>query len=198
MNRKERKRVLLIGDSIRMHYTPIVRRKLRKSAEILIIDENCQDSRKVKANLLRWIDNFNAESIDIIHFNCGLHDIKKPFDAEENQVPIEEYRQNLEDIVEILKERTDAVLIWANTTPVIFERHHEHKSFDRHLEDVIDYNEVARLIMEKGEIPINDLYAELYTGRIGKYIKKDGVHLRRRGNRIIANKVAGYISDYLK
>jgi hypothetical protein len=31
-------------------------------------------------------------------------------------------------------------VIWALTTPVVYERHHEIKSFDRYEEDVYAYN----------------------------------------------------------
>lgn len=190
-------RILLIGDSIRMHYTPLVWKKLKDVAEILIIDENCQDSQKIRQNLAKWLDQFGKKTIDIVHFNCGLHDIKREFGSDENQVPITQYKENLRFIVDYLQKNTDATLIWATTTPVITELHHKNKPFDRFLDDVKYYNEIAAEIMKQASIPVNDLFSVIDGPKIKKYIKKDGVHCKRKGNRLVSTQVARFLKKYI-
>ena len=68
-------RVALVGDSIRRAYQPLVAQALGEQAEVFGSGENGGDS----ANVLAKLDKMAlAYRPDIIHFNCGLHDIKTP------------------------------------------------------------------------------------------------------------------------
>jgi len=65
--------VLLLGDSIRMHYQPVVRQELGPDFEVRGPAENCATSRNLLANLERWA---LAAPASIIHVNAGLHDLR--------------------------------------------------------------------------------------------------------------------------
>ena len=96
---------------------------------------------------------------DVIQFNCGIHDltylneagkVAGPKEGGKPQVPLDEYRANLEKIVARLK-KTGAALIWCTTTPM------NHPDVYRLPDDVDRYNEVAKEVMEKNGVQINDL-----------------------------------------
>ena len=48
---QELPRVVLIGDSIRLGYAPIVAKKLEGRAQVISVEQNGGDSRRVRANL---------------------------------------------------------------------------------------------------------------------------------------------------
>lgn len=190
-------RILLIGDSIRMRYAPIVKEHFKATANVIIIKENCQDSKKVLTHLPKWLKQAKAPDIKIIHFNCGLHDIKRMHGSETNQQPLPQYETNLQKIVDLMKEKTNAQLIWATTTPVIYELHHKNKDFDRFEADVELYNAAAKKIIDQHQIPINDLNAVIKNNGINLCISQDGVHMNEKGNNLLANAVISSLGYYL-
>ena len=109
------KTVVLIGDSIRMGYESTVRSKLVSLAEVWTPADNGETSAKLLAHLDDWALSRQA---DIIHFNCGLHDIKREFDQTEAQVPLSDYAANVRSILTQLRDKTAAAIIWATSTPV--------------------------------------------------------------------------------
>ena len=70
--------VLLIGDSIRMGYQETVARQLCDVAEVWGPEQNGGDSANVRAHLEEWALSRPAA---VLHLNCGLHDLKRPFDT---------------------------------------------------------------------------------------------------------------------
>ena len=70
------KKLVLIGDSIRMGYQDEVRRQLPTEVEIFTPTQNGGDSRNVKSHLKEWV---LEQSATVVHLNCGLHDIKREF-----------------------------------------------------------------------------------------------------------------------
>ena len=113
-------RVVLVGDSIRLGYAPIVARLLSGKAAVISVEANGGDSGNVLRNLEEWVVR---EKPDIVHFNAGLHDLKVSRKAREYQVPIDQYEANLRKIVQIIRQETSASLIFASTTPILDERH---------------------------------------------------------------------------
>jgi lysophospholipase L1-like esterase len=201
MEKKENEqisRVLLIGDSIRMHYAPLVKNKLKGKAIVVEIPKNGGDSKNVKKHLKKWLKKAHSNSLDIIHLNCGLHDIKRQFNATKNQQPLENYKENLKGIVSCLKDITRAKLVWATTTPVIYERHHAVKGFDRFEEDVKEYKAAATAIMKKCNIPINDLNKVITGNSVAECLLPDGVHMTEKGNGLLADAVSGCITRLLE
>lgn len=189
--------MLLIGDSIRLAYAPLVARALKHVAKVITIKENCEDSAKIRANIKRWMHEAGPLELRAVHLNSGLHDIKRAFGSNKYQQPLPAYIDNWRWIVATLREMTDARLIWATTTPVIYERHHARKGFDRFNEDVIKYNEAALAIMKETNVPVNDLYDVITRYGKERAIKEDGVHMTRAGNRALAAAVTVALRGFL-
>ena len=184
------KQVVLIGDSIRMGYQPVVVAALRGVAEVWGPKANGGDSSNVLAHLDEWAIERKP---DIVHANAGLHDIKRPFGAKQNQVPIERYRENLEAVFRRVTEETEAILIWAKTTPVNERWHHQRKGFDRFEADVEAYNGVALDLARAMGVPLDDLTrAALEAGR-DTVLNEDGVHFTPRGYNLLGKAVADCI-----
>src|SRR5215213_10037927 len=67
-------KVALVGDSIRLGYGPKVAERLKGRAVVLSLEDNGGDSGNVLAHLEEWI---LREKPDVVHLNCGLHDLKR-------------------------------------------------------------------------------------------------------------------------
>lgn len=192
-----RPRVLLLGDSISMGYTLAVRERLGDSANVHRPPENGRSTRQTLERLETYL---GSGPWDVIHFNCGIHDLtfvgpdRKGLleqDGGRIQVSLQEYRENLERIIARLK-RTGATLVWASTTPV-----GETVQF-RQSRDVVAYNARAAEIMERHGIAVNDLHAFARTGlQTGKLESKDGVHFSAISSQALGAVVAGAIERAL-
>ena len=112
-------RILLLGDSIRMSYQPLVAEILDGKAEVVGPAENCQYSLFTLSSLDRWIGELGQ--FDVVHWNNGLHDCGHNPNRSPVQIPIDMYRANLGFILKRLKSLTPNV-IWASNTPVHPER----------------------------------------------------------------------------
>lgn len=188
------KSVILIGDSIRMAYQAQVRAQLAGQAEVWAPEDNGGNSRNVLAHLQDWV---LARQPDIIHLNCGLHDLRKPFDADARAVPLDEYRANVRRILTRIQAGTGATVIWATTTPVNEAWHHANKGFDRRESDVDAYNAAARAVAQELGVPVNDLFAVMRDAGPDAYLLEDGVHFNAAGSTLLGNAVAAGIRRWL-
>ncbi len=179
--------IVLIGDSIRMGYQPFVQEELRDEMEVWGATQNGGTSSNVLAHLEEWVISRDP---DVVHLNCGLHDIKKEFGAENNNIPLEEYQENVEQILRTILEKTSAKVIWATTTPVNERRHHETKGFDRFETDVEAYNREATQIAQKLGVQINNLYEVVMKAGRDRLLQKDGVHFIEEGSALLGRAVA--------
>ena len=186
-------RVLTIGDSISIGYTPFVAEMLTGQAEIGHNPGNGGDSDNVLANMDAWLAEAGA---DVVHLNCGLHDLKVARDTRAHQVPLERYRRNLTEIGRRLA-ACGALPVWASSTAVIDARHNAVKEFDRHNADVDAYNAAAGEIMLAAGIRINDLHAAAIAAGIETVVCDDGVHMTDGGYAILAQAVADCIRKAL-
>src|SRR5712671_3671107 len=66
-------RVLLIGDSISIGYTPGVRELLKGRANVHRIPANGGPTKNGIANIEKWL---GTGKWDVIHYNWGIHDLK--------------------------------------------------------------------------------------------------------------------------
>ena len=185
--------VVLIGDSIRMGYEAGVR-KLFPERDIWSPEENGGDCQRIRQNLDAWA---TSRSPSVIHINCGLHDLKKDFETGTAAVPLEDYEENVLQILSRLKRETESVIIWALTTPVNEAWHHARKGFDRLEVDVLSYNATARKICEDLQIPVNDLYSIINQGGRDALLKPDGVHFEEPGCELLARAVADVLQKHL-
>jgi acyl-CoA thioesterase-1 len=188
-------RVLLIGDSITMGYTAPLRELLAGKANVQHPPENCGPSRRILEHLDRYL---GKKRWDVIQLNCGIHDltylnearkVTAPKDGGKPQVPLDEYRANLEMIVARLK-KTGATLIWCTTTPM------NHPDVYRLPADVDRYNEVAKGVMEKNGVQINDLNRRVHDFKKPMWTP-EGVHYTPEGYRELAGAAAPVIEAAL-
>lgn len=181
-------KIVLIGDSIRLGYGPRVGQILQGKAQVISPDPNGGDSANVLKHLEEWIVR---EKPDIVHFNCGLHDLKVSKENGRHQVELTEYEANLRQIVARLQRETSATLVFANTTPILDERHARRgAAFDRREVDVGRYNAAALAIMKQSGVAVNDLHA--MVGRAGpeSALGPDGTHYTPAGYERLAEAVA--------
>lgn len=195
--------VLILGDSISIGYYPFVRDALKGKAEVTRPfkpdgkPENCQGTTNGIANIDRWIGDTKW---DVIHFNFGLHDIKHvdPDTGKNSNIPEhprqaepKQYKSNLKQITKKLK-ATRAKLIFATTTP-----YPENVGGPlRQYGDAEKYNKIARKIMKKNKIPVNDLYA-FVSPRMNQIQRPNNVHFTDEGSKALAGQVSKSIIGYL-
>ena len=190
-------RVLLIGDSIRMGYAPGVRERLVGRAEIAEIPENGGDSANLLAKLPAWFAAVADDPPVVAHVNCGLHDIKRAYGSDARQVGLAEYGANVRSVLALLADRMAGKVVWASTTPVLYERHHARKGFDRFDADVLDYNEAAASVAAELGVAVHDLYRVVAHDNVIECVGEDGVHMTERGNALLADHVSKQLHDYV-
>lgn len=180
-------RVLLIGDSISIGYSVPVRQLLANKANVHRIPGNGGPSSNGVFLIDSWIGD---KRWDVIHFNFGLHDLKRMSDGKQ-QVSPEAYERYLRLLVERLK-KTGASLIFATTTPVPEGK----VSPPREPADVGVYNGIAVRVMRENGIAINDLYA-FATPKLKEIQQPVNVHFSDKGSVFLAEKVAAAIQSSL-
>jgi acyl-CoA thioesterase-1 len=187
-------RVLLIGDSISIGYTPAVREALAGIANVHRIPENGGSTRDGLKKLDAWLKTDGGSKWDVIHCNWGLHDLKHWKDgkldlAGTQMTPVELYQDNLRELIARLVE-TGAKVIFATTTPV------PEGSAGRMAGDELGYNQAARDIMVEAKVPINDLHATAQA-QLEKIQLPKNVHFTPEGSRMLGMQVAAEIKRAL-
>lgn len=192
-------RVLIIGDSISIGYTKPTIELLKGVANVERVKANCGDTNRGLKNLQRWLGKTDWA---VIHFNWGLHDLCYRHPDSKTQghrdkvngmisVPLDQYEKNLETLVKQL-EQTNATLIWATTTPV------PEGEAGRVVGDDLKYNEVAKKIMQKHNIIINDLHQLAKGFDAPLWAGPGNVHFKPAGSQKLAQQVAREIKAALK
>ncbi len=187
--------IVLIGDSIRIGYAPFVTEMLKGKADVVAAKENGGDTTRVISNLEQWAI---VHQPTVVHFNCGLHDLKVLKKTKKAQVSIEEYEKNLRDIVGRLQKETKARLIFATTTPIRDKLHAKRGGdFDRRESDVKRYNDVALKVMKEKGVEIDDLHAIVAEAGVEKMQRTDGTHYTPDGNKELAKAVVKSVTKKL-
>lgn len=186
-------RVLIIGDSISLGYTPTVRAALTNVA--VVVHNANPDNAGSTAGGLRHLDAWIGDgNWDVIHFNWGLWDINRRVAGKRNTdgpvaTPSDDYAARLEQLVARLKQ-TRARLIWAQTT-------YCSGGWGRRRGDEETYNAIASEIMARHGVAINDLHA-LTRGFAPELFKSPGnVHYTDDGYRSIGEQVVRAIRQAL-
>jgi len=185
------KRLVLIGDSIRLGYAPYVVQALAGEYEVISPAANGGTSANVLAHLEEWAVDPRP---DVVHLNCGLHDIRREFASGARAVEPDAYRCNLDEILSRLVQSGAAVVL-ATTTPVNYARHHANKGFDRFEEDVQEYNGILRDVARRHGVRINDLYSIIMDAGRDDLLLPDGVHFSPEGYRLLGQEVARVVRD---
>jgi lysophospholipase L1-like esterase len=182
-------KVVLVGDSIRMGYAPLVAKLLDGKAIVVSAKPNGEDTGNVLKNLDEWVIR---EQPAVVHLNAGLHDLKHT--ANGYQVPLADYQNNLKTILERIEKGTKAKIIFATSTPIMDDLHAARKAgFDRVEADVQKYNTAAVAVMKQAGIPVNDLHKLVGDHGKEQLMAGDGTHYTDAGYELLAAAVANSI-----
>ena len=192
-------KVLIIGDSISLGYTPHVQALLKGKAIVTHHRGNAGHTGMGLKNLDKWI---GETQWDLIHFNWGLWDLcyRHPDSKVQGNrdkvngtvtTPLRLYESNLNQLVKRLK-KTKTKLIWAHTTVV------PEKEAGRFVGDDKRYNDVAAKVMKKYGVPVNDLHALTKKFPSDLFVKPGDVHYTQQGYQKIAKQVSLKILTTLK
>lgn len=202
-------KLFVIGDSISMQYGPHLEKYVQgvwhydrkqddgQAAKNLDVPvgANGGDSRMVLEYLRLKLKDKSFRP-DVLLLNCGLHDIKRHPNTNAIQVTLDNYRRNLETIVQLLQARGIA-LVWMRTTPVEDERHNSRsQAFKRYARDLDEYNRLADEVMARHKIPVIDLYA--FTKALGSEHFIDHVHYDEAARALQAAHIAGFLHAYIQ
>ncbi|WP_243739334.1 SGNH/GDSL hydrolase family protein [Flavicella sediminum] len=152
--------MLIIGDSISIGYTPFVKEALAAKAEVFHNVGNAQHTRNGLEKIDSWLGD---KEWNIIQINWGLWDLcyrnpTKTGPKSRDKVngvltnEIDVYAANLEKLVTRIKEKSNAKIIFVTTTYV------PNKEPGRFYKDVAKYNAVAKEVMDKNAVIVNDIY----------------------------------------
>ncbi len=184
-------RVLIIGDSISIGYTPRVRKLLDGKANVHRPKTNCRWSAFGNENVLQWIGD---EKWDLIHFNFGLWDWYGW--SQENKSTPQTYATSLDGVVRKLK-KSGARLIFAVTTPPCVGPERKVKVVITN-ERADEFNKAARAVMKKHGVLINDLYSVIGNDRAKYQRGENDVHYNEAGRDLLAAQVSKMILKGLK
>jgi hypothetical protein len=152
------KKILLIGDSIRLGYDDYVKESMKNVAEVYYPAENCQSAAVVLTTLHAWADGLGLYEADAVHFNAGHWDNLRIY-GDEPIMSIEAYAVNIRRIAQRIRFLfPDAKIIFATTTPV-YEAGFIEEFVARRNSDIEAYNAAACEALADLDVTINDLYS---------------------------------------
>jgi len=205
------KKVLLVGDSIRLDYGKYLKNYLKDDIELygrpdeesayknldIAVGANGGCSNRVLDYVKEMVesDSFN---FDYFVFNCGLHDIIRIRPEEKIVTDEETYRYNLSEILRIAAERK-IKCAFISTTPAEKNRYSEDIYFCREYEDVLRYNQIAREVMTEFDVSIIDLFTFTESlGLVGDDLFRDHAHFRENVIQLQAAYISGAINSIVK
>jgi hypothetical protein len=191
-----KKKIILIGDSIRMGYCKYVKDALEDVADVYYPNENCKFAQNVLRFIHEWKQNGNFPTdADVVHWNAGLWDVVELFGDE--PISTEEYYANVIPRVHkrIRELFPTAKIIFATSTPVN-EKRYEGCTFCRHNSIIERYNEIAVKALANTDSKIHDLYTFMLTADDDCH--SDAVHFNNeKGTAYIGGKVVTFLSSEL-
>jgi len=184
-------RLLLLGDSIRLSYQPLVAELLSGRAQVVGPAENCQYSEYTLNRLDAWLEELGRP--DVVHWNNGLHDIGHNRLRVPMQFPLADYLGHLQQILARLRQ-TGSRIIWATSTPVHPSEPVPGDQWSWSNEDIVRYNAAARELMGREDVPVNDLHALVWADA-ERYLADDRLHLSAAGQSVCAEAVVRAVND---
>lgn len=197
---KTLKKVMLIGDSIRLGYQPYTSLYLMDKAEIRGPESSCGHTFEILENAYKWL---TEEGEVIYHISACHHDIMTvPFNSRKNLVDISDYVTNIQRIIKYIHMvNPQALIIWGTSTPVVDEKVqanlHTVKGNGLYNEDVVKYNDAAVKEVTRLGIPVNDLYAYVLDGNPERIMMEDGIHFNETGYQLLGEQVANALQVFL-
>ena len=185
------KKIVLIGDSIRMGYDKYVKDALEGEAEVFYPNENCRFAQYVLRTVSDWRKDGNwGDDADLVHWNAGLWDTLRLY-GDEPLTPPEMYAEMIRRVDKRLRLLfPKAKLVFATSTRVLEERYG--KDFKRYNKDIEEYNKIALDVLKDTDTVINDLYS--FTKSLPVECYSDVTHLYTPdGTNAMVNKVLDVI-----
>ena len=187
------KKIVLIGDSIRMGYDKYVKNALQGVAEVYYPNENCRFAENVLRFAHEWKRNGQwPDDVDLVHWNAGLWDALELF-GDEPLTSLSYYGEAIARIHKRLRMLfPKAKIVFATSTTVL-----EHKcsaDFCRHNTTIEKYNQTAIRALSQTDTIINDLYE--ITKDCPEEYHSDAVHYYTdAGTELIGKKVLDVIKN---
>ena len=152
------KKIILIGDSIRMGYCKYVKEALLDTAEVFYPDENCRFAEYVLRYLGDWKKQGKwGDDVDLVHWNAGLWDCLELYGDE----PLTSLSYYGEAIARIDKRIRmffpKAKVVFATSTSIVESGYG--KDFCRHNATIEKYNQAALRALSGTDTVIDDLYS---------------------------------------
>ncbi|MBI3986520.1 MAG: hypothetical protein HY343_06350 [Lentisphaerae bacterium] len=179
-------KVVLIGDSIRMGYQPLVAKKCPE-AEVWGPAENCRHSVCVLEHFKEWVAD---QAPDVVHVNFGIHDANYRPDGKP-QIVLPQYRLSLQRFIDRVGQLGNTKMIWATTTPLytpVKGKPMEQWPVSATAE-IADYNAAALEIVKGRGLPVNDLHDVVVRNGFAKCLCEDGCHMTAFGNEALSDAV---------
>ncbi|MBE5743669.1 MAG: SGNH/GDSL hydrolase family protein [Clostridiales bacterium] len=167
------KKIVLIGDSIRMGYDKYVKDALEGVANVYYPEENCRFAEYVLRYAHEWKGNGKyGDDVDLVHWNAGLWDALELF-GDEPLTPISYYGELIKRIDKRLRMiYPKAKFVFATSTCV--NEQMSNPDFTRHNSTIEKYNAEALRVLLDTDTIINDLYS--LTASFPNSYHSDWVH----------------------
>ncbi|WP_147871745.1 SGNH/GDSL hydrolase family protein [Stieleria maiorica] len=189
--------VLLIGDSISIGYMVPARKAMAGKANVFRPATNCGPTTRGLEQIDQWLGD---RMWDVVHWNFGLHDLKYMGPSGQNladpqaadshpQVPIDQYKSNIEKLARRIKQQAK-VVIWRETTPV------PEGAAGRVVGDSAKYNAAAaEAIAKVGGIQTDSFFD--FAQSVKEHQRPANVHYTPEGSKLLGEHVAEVIQTAL-
>lgn len=193
------KKVLLLGDSIRMGYDDYVKELLKDQCEVYY---DAEDNGRFASYTL-WQANQMFKKygkFDVVHWNNGYWDMNIEAPMTEEFTPIPEYAHMLKRIIKLCKANSTFV-VFATTAPLPKPIHATDNSgtgaemcYDNN--SVVKYNQTAFEVMKKEKVLVNDMYSLLLRDK-NYYKCDDNLHLSEEGYQVCAEQIVKIVKELI-
>ena len=191
------KKVLLIGDSIRMGYDQYVKHSLKDYCEVYYPADNCRFAQYILRHISDWKKTLClGDDVDVVHWNAGLWDTLVLYE-DGCLTPPEFYEYFIDKICNRIKVLfPNAKVIFATSTPVVENRFTNPSASYRKNCDIEKYNDIAVKKVKEYGFFVNDLYS--ITKDLPENYYSDMTHLYTpEGTQILTNAVIKSIGNAL-
>ena len=190
------KKVVLLGDSIRLGYEKYVKDSLDGVAEVFSPEGNCRFTLYLMRYMHEYIkDGGLPADADIVHWNAGLWDVINMVGDDLPLTPKDAYA----DLIKRITKRIrwcfpKAKIVFATTTTVVEDGYKG--TVRRFNSDIVEYNNIALNVLKETDTVINDLYS--ITKDIPSQCRSDMTHFNtEQGVKTLGGKVLAVICKEL-
>jgi len=182
--------ILLVGSSHTRLFFPYVGNFLNDVTVVTKLPSDAGRTDEMLSTLSEW----PLEEQDIIHVYSGHRDLIPDPDGKPYIGP-EQFRANLEKIIQEILRRTSAKIVFSNIPPVS-------EGFLKTDPDrngrILHYNAIIDEVAKRALIPVHDFwkFVSSYEGGEEKYI--DGLHFTKDVYRDFAKALAAYLLAVLR